>query len=422
MENSRVNKRKIFNDPVYGFINIKHDIIFDVIEHPYFQRLRRIYQLGLTNYVYPGTNHTRFQHALGAAHLMDSALNILRAKGNKISDAECEAVTVAILLHDIGHGPFSHALEHCLIKGISHEEISLLLMEELNMQFDNKLELAINIYKGKYEKNFLHQLVASQLDMDRLDYLKRDRFFSGVTEGTIGSDRIIKMLNVVNDELVIEEKGIYSIEKFLIARRLMYWQVYLHKTALSAESLLIKLLKRAKFLAINNFKLFATPSLEFFLYNNISHKNFYKGNIMDRDVVIKHYTNLDDSDIFSSAKEWINHSDKILSILAYNLINRILYKIEIQNKPFSSIRIQNLKKCVADKMKINIEDTDYFVFSESISSSFYNSNKDDDNIKILLKSKKILDIAKVSDMLYLSAFSIGTKKFFLCYPKEYYEN
>ncbi len=422
MSITRLNKKKIFNDPIYGFITIKYEILFDIIEHPIFQRLRRIQQLGLTSYVFPGANHTRFQHALGATHLMNSAINTIREKGHEITDEEEEAANIAILLHDIGHGPFSHALENCIMDKISHEQISLLLMQELNDHFDNKLSLAISIFEGKYKKNFLHQLVSSQLDTDRLDYLKRDSFYSGVSEGTIGSDRIIKMLNVVNDELVIDEKGIYSIEKFLIARRLMYWQVYLHKTALSAESLLIKLLQRAKFLASKNIELFATPSLKFFLYNKIKKDDFIKNKNLSKNQVLRHFVNLDDTDILSSAKEWINHEDRVLSKLAYNVINRKLYKIEIQNDPFDNKRIIQLKQKVKRRYNISDEETNYFVFSESVINNFYNSNKNDDKIKIKYKDEKVFDIAYASEMLYLSALTTEFKKFFLCYPKEFYEN
>jgi HD superfamily phosphohydrolase len=323
------NKLKIINDPVYGFIKIPYDIVFDLIEDPLFQRLRRIRQLGLTLYVYPGANHTRFQHAIGAMHLMVQAVDVIRSKGHLITEEEAMAVTIAILLHDIGHGPFSHSLEHSLVKGTSHEAISLMYMEQLNENFGGALDMAICIFRNEYHKKFLHQLVSSQLDMDRLDYLKRDSFFSGVTEGVIGSDRIIKMLNVINDQLVVDEKGIYSIEKFLIARRLMYWQVYLHRTVVSSEQLLVMMLKRAQMLTNQGETLFATPALHFFLED--APGKFHESN---RKVFLEQFARLDDNDIITSAKIWCNHEDKVLSLLSGSLVNRDLFTVHLDNDPF----------------------------------------------------------------------------------------
>lgn len=408
-----INKSKIINDPVFGFINIPYDIVFDIVEHPYFQRLRRIRQLGLTQFVYPGANHTRFQHAIGATHLMSSAIQVIRSKAHEITDEEGEAVSLAILLHDIGHGPFSHSLENSIIENTKHEEISLLFMKKLNQFFPGKLDMAIQIFKNEYPKKFLHQLVASQLDMDRLDYLRRDSFFTGVTEGVIGSDRIIKMLNVKDDQLVIDIKGIYSIEKFLVSRRLMYWQVYFHKTVISAENLLLMVLKRAKQLAEQGVKLFASPSLSFFLENKISAKDFYTRsphNILDI------FSQLDDADIMVSAKVWTGHDDKILSTLSDFLVNRKLFRIEVRNKTFDPGRIEKIKKYIADHYRINRSDADFFSPSGTISNSAYNSF--DDHIKILLKTGECLDIAEASDMFNPAVLSRNVRKYFLCYPKE----
>jgi len=408
-----LNKRKIVNDPVYGFINISSDFLFDLIEHPYFQRLRRIKQLGLTNYVYPGANHTRFQHAIGAAYLMDLAINSIRNKGHEITAEEAEAVMAAILLHDIGHGPFSHALENSIVEPIDHEILSAWFMDDLNRTHNGRLTLAISIFKNKYEKRFLHQLVSSQLDMDRLDYLKRDSFFTGVTEGVIGSDRIIKMLNVVDDELVVEAKGIYSIEKFLIARRLMYWQVYLHKTVLAAEKLLVLLLQRAKELAVSGTPLFATPALKFFI-----NKSFDKSLTNDesfRQELLYHYSRLDDNDIISAAKVWCENEDNILAYLSDALINRKLYEVRIQNFPMAKSEEKKLRMLVMDKYHVKEEDTRYFCFTDEISNNAYSAH--DDKIKILFKTGALKDIAEASDMLNISVLSKTVKKYFTCYPK-----
>jgi len=404
------NKSKIINDPVYGFIKIPYDIVFDLIEHPLFQRLRRIRQLGLTHFVYPGANHTRFQHAIGATHLMGQAIEVIRSKGHEITDQEARSVTIAILLHDIGHGPFSHSLEHSLIQGTPHETISLMYMEQLNKAFHGELHGAIEIFRNHYHKKFLHQLVSSQLDMDRLDYLKRDSFFTGVTEGVIGSDRIIKMLNVKDDQLVVDEKGIYSIEKFLIARRLMYWQVYLHRTVVSSEQLLVMMLKRAQDLTSSGVRLFATPALQFFLEAN-------KGQFdpRNRDLFLDHFAALDDNDIITSAKVWCNNSDRILSLLSEGLVNRSLLKVELNDQAFKEERVKVLRKKVADLLLISEEEAAYLVVSDSVSNYAYSDM--DDRITIMDKRGNTLDIADASDILNISVLSKTVRKYFLCYPR-----
>lgn len=408
-----INKRKIINDPVHGFITIPTSLIYELIEHPYFQRLRRIKQLGVTALVYPGAQHTRFQHSLGAMHLMSEAVETLRNKGINISDLEAEAVQIAILLHDLGHAPFSHVMEEVLGQGISHEAISLLLMNDLNHQFNNQLELAIKIFTCTYNKKFLTQLVSSQLDMDRLDYLKRDSFFSGVHEGVIGSDRIIKMLNVFNDELVVEEKGIYSIEKFLVARRLMYWQVYLHKTALVAERMLINIMKRARELSVNGTELFATPALHYFLKNRID-----KASFQNDPLAIKNFIELDDNDLSTCIKAWIKHPDIVLSTLSNAFINRTLLHIEFSKSEFSKSEIDTKIEEIRSLYRLDsLADARYFVFSNSIENHAY-QKKDDDNIKIMTNDRRIVDIADASDMFDLSILSRKVTKFFFCYPKE----
>lgn len=412
----RTNKRKIINDPVYGFINIPGDLIFDLIENPWFQRLRNIRQLGLTSFVYPGANHSRFQHCLGAMHLMEMAISTLRSKGTYISPEEEEAVFCAILLHDSGHGPFSHALENSIISGITHEDLSLLLMKELNERFGGRLELAIEIFKGNYKRRFLHDLIAGQIDMDRLDYLRRDSFFTGVIEGSVGSDRIIRMLNVVNDELVVDEKGIYSLEKFLIARRLMYWQVYMHKTVIASETLLVNVLKRAKQLASEGRDLYATPALRFFLYNSIGPEDLLQEGTFTPGLIAANFTRLDDTDIFVAAKYWADDSDKILAELAGRLMQRNLFAVELQDKPFSDERIEELKSSALKILDIIPELTDYYIFTASISNLAY--TLDAPEIKILLKSGKIADISEVSDMCDNRFISEKNTKYFLSYPKE----
>ena len=412
MHSSKTNKKKIINDPVHGFISISWDIIFDLIEHPYFQRLQRIRQLGLTSFVYPGATHTRFQHALGATHLMNTAINVLRQKGHIITDEEAEAANIAILLHGIGHGPFSHALENTIIRGINHEELSLLFMHDLNASFGGRLDMAIEIFTGKYRKKFLHQLVASQLDMDRLDYLKRDSFFTGVIEGVIGSDRIVRMLNVLNDKLVVDIKGIYSIEKFLIARRLMYWQVYFHKGVLASEILLVNILKRAKELVQKSNLPPATPALQYFLTNNFSYSDFTTGN----KTILNQYAKLDDNDIISSAKIWADFTDPVLSRLCNNMLNRKLFRIELRKEKFPEMKINQIRNAVMKKYGINTSEAEYFVINDSISNYAYSS--DDERIQILYHNGELKDVTEASDMPDMSILTKTVTKNYLCYPKE----
>jgi HD superfamily phosphohydrolase len=407
---SSTNKLKIINDPVYGFIKIPFDIVHDLIEQPVFQRLRRIRQLGLTHYVYPGANHTRFQHAIGAMHLMGQAIGELRSRGHEITDEEARGVTIAILLHDVGHGPFSHSLEHSLIRELSHEAISMMYMEQLNDTFNGSLEMAMAIFRNQYPKRFLHQLVSSQLDMDRLDYLKRDSFFTGVTEGVIGSDRIIKMLNVVNDQLVVDEKGIYSIEKFLIARRLMYWQVYLHRSVVSSEQLLLMMLKRAQRLKAGGVALFATPAFAYFLED--SPGRFTPAN---KAIFLEQFARLDDNDILTSAKVWCDHSDPVLSFLSRGLVNRDLFAVRLDNDPFDRELVDGLRKKVSQHLSITPEEAEYLVISDSVSNYAYSDL--DDRISILDKRGEIRDIAEASDMLNIAVLSKTIRKYFLCYPR-----
>ncbi len=404
------NKQKNFNDPVYGFVTIPYPLLFDLIEHPWFQRLRRIKQLGLTHVVYPGAQHTRFQHVIGAMSLTQNALETLEHKGIQISQEEKEAVLAAILLHDIGHGPFSHTLEGLLVKDLNHEAISLHLMQSLNKQFNGKLDVCIQIFTNQYPKRFLHQLVSSQLDMDRLDYLRRDSFYSGVQEGVVGQDRIISMLNVHNDELVVDEKGIYSIEKFLIARRLMYWQVYLHKTVVCAENVLIKIIQRAMQLAQQGVKLFATPALDYFLSVQPHSNNFFQN-----PNAIAHYCNLDDFDIYTSVKVWCNHNDPILSGLCKRLINRQLPRIEFHNTPILQDKINHLKATFIKTHHASAEMADYFIFSDSVKNKAYNLEQF--NIKILFKNGQTTDITRASDQYNIEALAKPVTKYFLCYPK-----
>jgi len=411
-----INKRKIINDPVYGFISIPGDFVFDLIEHPWFQRLRNIKQLGITNFVYPGANHTRFQHGLGALHLMEMAISTLRSKGAEISAEEEEATYIAILLHDIGHGPFSHSLEKSIISGITHEDLSLLLMRKLNEEYSGKLNLAIQIFQGSYKRKFLHELISGQMDMDRLDYLRRDCFFTGVIEGSVGSERIISMLNVVDDTLVADEKGIYSLEKFLIARRLMYWQVYMHKTVISSESLLVNILKRAKELACEGIDLYATPALRFFLYNKIGRADLGSNNHFTPGLIASNFTRLDDSDILVSAKYWMDNSDKVLSDLSGRLLKRNLFAIELQDSPFPVKRVSELRTRAGKLLMVGKEFEDYYVLTDSISNVTY--TPDTTEVKILLKDGTTADISTVSDMFDHRFLSERITKYFLCYPKE----
>ncbi|WP_199757257.1 HD domain-containing protein [Formosa maritima] len=403
------NKLKIFNDPIYGFITIPNSLIYDLIEHKYFQRLRRISQMGMSYLVYPGAHHTRFHHALGCMHLMQKAVNVLRFKGVTISNDEEQALYIAILLHDIGHGPFSHAMEHSIVNGVSHEEVSLLFMEQLNQDFNLSLTLAIQIFKGEHPRKFLCQLISGQLDMDRADYLKRDSFYTGVAEGNINSERLITMLNVIDDELVIEEKGIYSVEKFLVARRLMYWQVYLHKTSLAAEQLLIRVLKRAKELTNQGIELKASEALQFFLKQEITIKNF---NSETLDI----FARLDDYDIISAMKEWQYHDDFILKNLCDMLINRDLLKVKLKNKKVKKEMLQVHIQKLIDTYGISKEEANYFVFTGEISNQAYQIKKQ--HINILYKNGKIQDIIKASDQLNLKALSKTVTKYYICYPKE----
>ena len=404
-------KHKIFNDPVYGFVTVPSDLVFSLIEHPYFQRLRRIRQLGLTNLVYPGALHTRFHHAMGAMHLMRGAIDVIRSKGHDVSEEEAQGATIAILLHDIGHGPFSHALETSIVHNITHEDLSIVFMDRLNSEFGGQLDLAIKIFRDKYKKRFLHQLVSGQLDLDRLDYLARDSFFTGVSEGIVSSDRIVKMLNVVNDQLVVEDKGIYSIENFLVARRLMYWQVYLHKTVLSAEHLLVNILKRAKELAEKQVELFCSPALKFFLYQKHSKSAF-----LNKPEVLESFAKLDDYDIMTAIKVWADHEDKILSFLCKNLLNRKLYAVELQQKPFAGSYVDALRKKAAKKFGLTKEEIPYYVFTGAVENKAYMS--DSIRINVQFKNGKVIDIAEAADLFNISVLATPVKKYFCCYPNE----
>ena len=407
-----MNKKKIINDPVYGFINLYDDIIYELIEHPLFQRLRRIKQLGLTHLVYPGATHTRFQHSLGSVHLMQSAISTIRSKGHEITDEEAQAAKIAILLHDLGHGPFSHSLETHWVKDLTHEDFSLLMMNMLNDQWNGQLDLALKIYRNRHPKKFLHQLVSSQLDMDRLDYLRRDSFFTGVSEGVIGSDRIIKMLSVHDDQLVIEAKGIHSIEKFLIARWIMYWQVYFHKTVVSAEQLITRILARARELIRQGEDLPASVPLRYFLQGQYSNDT--------REGMLNMYSRLDDTDLSVAVKSWSDSPDRVLSLLCNNMLRRRLFKIELQKEPFPEDRLQEAKKEAKDRLGLSDREVEYFVFTQSITNKAYSLSSD--QIKILYKDNKVKDVAEASDMLSLPVLSKIVKKYFICYPKDYNMN
>lgn len=404
-----MKSQKILNDPVYGFITIPSELIFTIIDHPYFQRLRRIRQLGLTDFVYPGALHTRFHHAIGAMHLMSITLDNLRIKGTEISDQEYEAALIAILLHDIGHGPFSHALESSLLRGIPHEALSLLTIELLNNQLGGQLELALRIFKNQYERKFLNQLVSSQLDIDRLDYLQRDCFFTGVSEGTIGADRIIKMMAVKDGELVIEEKGIYSIENFLSARRLMYWQVYLHKTTVSAEKMLINLIQRAKHLAQSGYKLTVTEEFDFFLTHDVELKDF-----LEDPQILERFLSLDDFDIWGAIKLWKSQDDYVLRAISTMFLTRNLFKISLTNDPVTSAELAEMREKTLKKLQIPEKDIDYFFCSGKVSNYGYLAT---DSINILTKSGKVMDVAQAADLPNIKILSKIVEKHYVCKAK-----
>jgi HD superfamily phosphohydrolase len=406
---SQTNKLKIFNDPIYGFITIPNSLVYDLVQHPYFQRLRRISQMGLSYLVYPGAHHTRFHHALGAMHMMQQAVEVLRFKGVDISKEEENALYIAILLHDIGHGPFSHAMEHSIVEEVNHEAISLLFMNQLNHEFNGQLSLAIQVFKGEYHRKFMLQLISSQLDMDRMDYLKRDSFYSGVAEGNINSDRLIQMMNVIDDVLVMEEKGIYSIEKFLMARRLMYWQAYLHKTSLVAELTLTKTLQRAKELLQKGINIDCSRPLKYFMEHKVTLENF---STIDLDT----FAQLDDFDIISALKNWQYHDDFILSSLSKMIINRDLSKVSLNSEKFPAEVLQEMSAAFAKKHNLSLQDTKYFIFKGKIKNQAY--SKDAEPIRILKKDRTIEDVVEASDQLNLKALSKPVTKYFICYPKQ----
>lgn len=410
---SNSNKLKILNDPIYGFVTIPNSLIYDIVQHPYFQRLRRISQMGMSYLVFPGAHHTRFHHAIGCMHLMQKAVQSLRFKGIHISEEEEVALYIAILLHDIGHGPFSHAMEHSIVEGVHHETLSILFMNELNKEFNGQLDLAIQIFTGKYPRKFMYQLISSQLDIDRLDYLKRDSFYSGVAEGNINSERIIQMLNVVDDVLVVEEKGIYSVEHFLVGRRLMYWQAYLHKTSLVAELILTKTFKRAKDLAQSGKIVPCTKPLQYFLANKISEETFTDDDLFQ-------FSLLDDSDVVAAIKTWMFESDKILSKLSKMIINRDLLKIEMFSEKVEKQQVEELRQKLINQLGITYEESKYLVFSGKIKNQAY--NKEGEAIYISDKNKQIKDVIMVSDQLNLKALAKPVTKYYLCFPKTLLEN
>ncbi|HTG65133.1 MAG TPA: HD domain-containing protein [Flavobacterium sp.] len=405
---SQINKLKIFNDPIYGFITIPNALIYDLIQHPYFQRLRRITQMGLSYLVYPGANHTRFHHALGCMHLMQKAVDVLRFKGVSISEEEENALYIAILLHDIGHGPFSHAMEKSIVEDVHHEEISLLFMRQLNVEFKGQLSLAIKIFEGDYHRKFMLQLISSQLDMDRMDYLKRDSFYSGVAEGNVNSERLIQMMNVEDDFLVIEEKGIYSVEKFLMSRRLMYWQAYLHKTSLVGELILTKILKRAKELTLKGIVLPCSEPLQFFMQNKINLASF------DTET-LNLFSQLDDFDIISALKAWQRNDDFILASLSKMIINRDLLKIQLTSDKVAIEDLSPLKERFALENSISVADANYFIFKGKIKNQAY--DKEAEPIRILKKDKTIEDVIESSDQLNLKSLSKSVTKYYICFPK-----
>lgn len=409
---SQINKLKILNDPIYGFISITNPLLYDLIQHPYFQRLRRISQMGMSYLVYPGAHHTRFHHALGCMHIMQRTIGVLRFKGIDITEEEENALSIAILLHDIGHGPFSHAMEHSIVEGVSHEDISLMFMDRLNETFDGKLTLAIKIFRGEYHRKFMLQLISSQLDMDRMDYLKRDSFYSGVAEGNINSERLIQMFNVEDDKLVIEEKGIYSVEKFIVARRLMYWQAYLHKTSVGAELVLTKILKRARELTHAGVQLTASEPLMFFIRNTINKEDFTS------DVLTK-FSYLDDFDIVGAIKGWQFHDDFVLSELSRMIINRDLPKIRLQNEKASKEEVNTLREKAAKKFGISEKDAKYFVFEGKVKNQAY--NKEGEPIHIMRKDRTVEDVIEASDQLNIKALSRPVTKYYVCFPKQVLE-
>jgi HD superfamily phosphohydrolase len=407
-----MNKKKIFNDPVYGFVTVPTELLFDLIEHPYFQRLRRIQQLGLTNFVYPGALHTRFHHALGAMHLMQLALRTLKDKGVNISAAEGEAAQVAILLHDIGHGPLSHALETSIFQDVPHEQLSLYLMERLNEQFPGRLSLAMEMFQGSYGREFFHQLVSSQLDMDRLDYLNRDSFYTGVEEGRPGADRLIKMLQVVNERLVLEEKAVYSVENFLVSRRLMYWQVYLHKAVTSAEQMVIRVMQRARDLARAGVAVTGSSCLTYFLGRAVTLAEFQQDS-----EILNRFVQLDDIDIWGAIKTWVKHEDKVLSFLAQSLLNRQLFKIVIRPEPYDEDFQLGIVELIAETFQLPLDDARQLMITGKLSNTAYDPNSHE-TIDILTKLGKVVNVTEASDLPNIRALSQKVQKHYICYPKE----
>lgn len=404
-----MKKLKLFNDPIYGFITIKNQLIFRIIEHPYFQRLRRISQMGLSYLVYPGAHHTRFHHLIGCTFLMQKAVEILRLKGIEISEREEEALSIAILMHDLGHGPFSHALEGCFVQGMGHEEISLKFMEQLNREMEGQLSMAIDMFRGEYPRKFMNQLISGQLDMDRLDYLKRDSFYSGVAEGNINSERLISMLCVRNDQLAIEHKGIFSVEKFIMARRFMYWQVYLHKTGLAAEKILVKILQRVRELIDNGQEVFMSPVLGTFLRQRVEPGGF-------DDNLLEIYSRLDDNDIMQGLKTWCEHEDYILSYLSRSIVNRTLPRIEMSGSPFEEDRISEIRESVKRELGVEEDSLDYLVYTGEVSNMAY--QPEPTGILIAFKNGETKDIREASDGLGAGVLNQKMTRFYLCYPKK----